>query len=168
MEKHLQEEVREGYSRSVPSLHIIYASTSGHTEFVVDHVMEVLKKVNGVEVEKQRAELATADDMLRGDVLILATSSWNTGGPEGQMNPHMHGLLRDRAADLDLQKKKVAVIGLGDDRYHFLCRAADLMIEYIETHNGTLVKPELRIVNEPYGQEKTVEKWTQEFLKAIS
>ncbi len=151
------------------SLHIIYASTSGHTEFVVDHVIAILQQLNpSVVVEKQRAELANADDMLRGDVLILATSSWNTGGPEGQMNPHMHGLLRERAATLDLQKKKVAVIGLGDDRYYFLCRAADLMIEYIETHNGTLIRPELRIVNEPYGQEKTVEKWTQQFLKAIS
>ena len=158
---------------AMTSVHIIYASTSGHTEFVVDHVMEVVlqslpKDHHDVEIEKQRAELATADDMLRGDVLILATSSWNTGGPEGQMNPHMHGLLRDRAAGLDLQKKNVAVIGLGDDRYHFLCRAADLMIEYIETHNGTLIRPELRIVNEPYGQEKTVEEWTQQFLKAIS
>lgn len=147
------------------SLHIIYASTSGHTEFVVD---TLIASLNTMTIEKQRAELATPEDFLRGDILVLASSTWNTGGPEGQLNPHMHALLMARAASVDLKGKKVAVIGLGDDRYHFLCRAADLMMEYVKTHNGVLIEPELRIINEPYGQEKTVEKWSQQFVKVIT
>jgi flavodoxin len=147
------------------SIHIICASTSGHTEFVVDTLIASLKMTT---VEKQRAEQATPEDLLRGDVLVLAASTWNTGGPEGQLNPHMHALLMARAAGVDLKGKKVAVIGLGDDRYHFLCRAADLMMEYVRSHNGVLIVPELRMINEPYGQEKTVEKWSQQFVKALT
>ncbi|UPA22444.1 flavodoxin family protein [Candidatus Peribacteria bacterium] len=145
------------------SLHIIYASTSGHTEYVVDRLIASL---TGVTAEKQRAELAQPGDLLRGDVLVLATSTWNTGGPEGQLNPHMFALLMDRAAQIDLAGKRVAVIGLGDDRYHFTCAAADHMEEFVTSHGGTLVKPTLRIINEPYGQEKTVEKWAATLQKA--
>jgi flavodoxin I len=140
----------------VTSLHIIYASTSGHTEFVVDTLMTSLKDVT---IERQRAELTQADDLLRGDILVLASSTWNTGGPEGQLNPHMFALLTVRAAAIDLKGKKVAVIGLGDDRYHFTCAAADLLEEYVTSHGGELIQPTLRIINEPYDQTKKVEEW---------
>lgn len=146
------------------TLHIIYASTSGHTEYVVDTLISSLR---GLAVEKQRAELAQPEDLLQGDVLVLATSTWNTGGPEGQLNPHMFALLMNRAADIDLQGKRVAVIGLGDDRYHFLCAAADHLEEFVKTHNGILIEPTLRIINEPYNQQKKIEQWSAAFLKAI-
>lgn len=147
------------------SLHIIYASTSGHTEYVVDTLIGSLK---GLVVEKQRAELAQSEDLLRGDVLLLAASTWNTGGPEGQLNPHMFALLMNRAADIDLQGKRVAVIGLGDERYHFLCAAADHLEEFVTSHGGVLIHPTLRIINEPYNQQKKIEQWSAAFLKAIS
>lgn len=145
------------------SLHIIYASTSGHTEYVVDQLVACIQKSrpNGsaLRVTTLRAELAQANDLLANDLLILATSSWNTGGPEGQLNPHMFALLMNRAADVDLKGKRVAVIGLGDDRYHFLCAAADHLEEFVRSHNGQLITPTLRMINEPYGQEKKISSW---------
>ncbi len=148
------------------SIHFIYASTGGHTEFVVDKVLDSARTDKTVTVEKQRAELTKPEDLLRGDILVLASSTWNTGGPEGQLNPHMHALLTARAAAVDLKQKKVAVIGLGDDRYHFTCRAADLLIEYVQTHNGIFIGPELRIINEPYDQESAVKKWASTLLNS--
>lgn len=157
------------YNAVVPSLHIIYASTSGHTEYVVDTLIaELKKKKPALAVEKQRAELAKPEDLLRGDVLLLATSSWNTGSVEGQLNPHMHALLRDRAAGVDLGGKRVAVIGLGDHRYYYTARAADLMVDFIRTHGGVLLEPVLRIINEPYGQEKAVQSFAKTFLSAAT
>jgi len=35
------------------------------------------------------AEKTQPQDLLSGDVLLLASSTWNTGGIEGQLNPHM-------------------------------------------------------------------------------
>lgn len=148
------------------TLRIIVASTSGHTDYVVDKLMEYLHAQMTLDIVKQRAELANANDLLKGDVLILAASTWNTGGPEGQLNPHMHYLLHDRAAAVDLKGKRVAVIGLGDDRYFFRVNAKHLMEEYVTSHGGILLEPSLAIVNEPYGQEKKIASWAKQFLAA--
>lgn len=154
--------------RSVPSLHLIYASTSGHTEYVVGVVVDVLKKEKpDLAVEVQQAEKVTADDVLRGDVLLLASGSWNTGGSEGQLNPHMHELLRARAKDIDLKGKSVLCIGLGDARYHFTARALTLLEEYVTSHGGKLLSPSLKVINEPYGQEETIEQWAKQILSVL-
>jgi len=150
------------------SLHIIFASTSGHTEYVVDTLIAGLaKKKPHLTVEKQRAELAKPEDLLRGDVLLLASSTWNTGSIEGQLNPHMYALLMDRASAVDLGGKKVAVIGLGDHRYYYTAKAADHLMDFVRTHNGVLIEPKLRIINEPYGQEKEIEKWGSQIFSSI-
>ncbi len=136
------------------SLHIIYASTSGHTEYVID---QVVKHLSGA--VKVRAELAQPEDFLKGDVLLLATGTWNTGGIEGQLNPHMDELLRKRATAIDLGGKKVLLIALGDDRYRYTANAMTHLIEFVKMHNGVVMEPTLKIVNEPYGQEKKIEEW---------
>jgi flavodoxin I len=153
----------------VPSLQIIYASTSGHTEYAVGCVVDALReKAPEMAVEVRRVELVQAEDLARGDVLVLASSTWNTGGSEGQLNPHMHELLRVRAKDVDLGKKPVFCLGLGDARYHFTARALTLLEEFVTTHNGTLLSPSLKIVNEPYGQEDLIVKWTEALSQSLS
>jgi flavodoxin I len=148
------------------SVHFIYASTSGHTEHVVDALAAVLK-IAGVNFGKQRAELAKADDLLRGDVLILASSTWNTGNVEGQLNPHMWSLLLDRAKAVDLAGKKVACIALGDERYFYTANAALHLEAFVEGHGGSLICPTLKIINEPYGQEAKVKEWAAQLLKIL-
>ena len=152
----------------VPNLHIIAASTSGHTDYVVAEVVVFLKnKAPKVTVNVQRAEQASSEDLLKGDVLLLASGTWNTGGNEGQLNPHMHAFVRERAADAKLKGKKVVVIGLGDERYRYTARAKDLLEEFVTSHGGTLLLPSLKIVNEPYGQEESIKKWAQTFAQKL-
>lgn len=145
------------------SLHIIYASTSGHTEYVVQRVVTVLEAA-GITPTVQKAEEADADDLTKADVLLLASSTWNTGGREGQLNPHMFTLLHKRAKDVDLAGKPIIIIGLGDERYTFTVRAAEKLIEYIESHNGQVTGEPLRIVNEPYHQNDVVDAWAKEII----
>src|SRR5260370_41739525 len=79
-------------------LRIVFASTSGHTEYVVDALIKSLKGIApGWEMEKTMAEKTQPQDLLRGDILLLAAATWNTGGTEGQLNPHMWRLLLDKA-----------------------------------------------------------------------
>jgi flavodoxin len=152
----------------VPSLSIIYASTSGHTEFVVDTLIAFLQEKGIKKIDKTKAERATVESLTQGDVLLLASSTWNTGNTEGQLNPHMHALLRERAKDIDLKGKKVALIGLGDQRYFYTCKAAKHLEEFTFTHKGTLVVPTLKILNEPYGQEEDIKKWGELLVKALN
>lgn len=148
-------------------LAIIYASTSGHTEYVVEKLAEFLGGKQ-VEVSVQRVERAKPEDLLQGDMLILASGTWNTGGVEGQLNTHMHDFLLKTAKDVDLQGKRVMLIALGDDRYFYTCRAGERMRNFVMSHGGTVVEPSLLIVNEPYGQEEKVAKWGSKVLAQLS
>jgi len=141
-------------------LHIIFASTSGHTEYVVDALAEFLKSTApDWEIEETMAVKAQPQDLLRGDVLVLASSTWNTGGIEGQLNPQMWVLLHDKAKTLDLVGKSYACIGLGDHRYFYTARAAEQLQDYVRSHHGRLIVPTLKVIDEPYGQEEAVRVW---------
>ena len=148
-------------------LHIVFASTSGHTEYVVDALVGFLKSISpGWEIEEAMAEKTQPPDLLSGDVLLLASATWNTGGTEGQLNPHMSVLLHDKAKTLDLAGKPCACIGLGDHRYFYTARAADHLQHYVRAHHGRLIVPALKIIDEPYGQEETVRAWGKQLVDA--
>ena len=150
---------------TVPSIRIVYATTSGHTEYVVKEIQQYAQaKWPQLSMELKRAETAASEDLSNVDLLILATSSWNTGNVEGQLNPHMFHFLMDIAKDVKLNGQKVAAIGLGDERYFYTCKAADHLEDYIKTHGGTLLQPTLRIINEPYGQEEKFHEWADTIL----
>ena len=148
-------------------LHIVFASTSGHTEYVVDALIDSMKSIApGWEIEETMAEKAQPQDLLSGDVLLLASATWNTGGTEGQLNPHMSVLLHDKAKALDLAGKRCACIGLGDHRYFYTARAADHLRHYVEGHHGRLIVPTLKVIDEPYGQEEAVRVWGKQLVDA--
>ena len=147
-------------------LHIVFASTSGHTAYVVDALIDCLKSTPGWAIEQTMAEKTQPQDLLSGDVLLLASATWNTGGTEGQLNPHMWALLEDKAKTLDLAGKPCACIGLGDHRYFYTARAADHLQHYVDAHHGRLIVPTLKIINEPYGQEEAVRAWGKQLVNA--
>lgn len=148
-------------------LHIIYSTSTGHTEYAVDTLIDVLRtSAPGLTVEKQRAEAAQPEDLHRGSALLLASGTWNTGGTEGQLHPHMYALLKDRVKELDLKKKPCAVIALGDDHYFYTARAMEHLMQFVLQHGGQAAES-LVIVNEPYGQEEKVAKWAGKLLAKI-
>lgn len=156
----------EVYTMHVQSVHIIYASTSGHTEYVVEVLSRFLREEKA-DVRVTKAEAAGPKDLLLGDILLLASGTWNTGGIEGQLNPHMHDFLLSRARDVSLKSKHVAIVGLGDSRYRYTCRAAELLATFISSHGGTVFGEPLLVVNEPYDQEGLVRKWGEKFLQNL-
>lgn len=151
-----------------PSLHIIYASTSGHTEYVVDELTSYLDQKNiGLTIERQKAELTKREDLLRGDVIILGSGTWNFGGIEGQLNMYMYQLLFERAKDIDLTGKTIAFICLGDDRYYYTTRCTEHFMRFMKLSHAKMLLIPLIVVNEPYGQEERVQKWGEKLLLAM-
>lgn len=149
------------------SLHIIFATSTGHTEYVIDTLIDALRaKAPALQIEKRRAELVKPEDLQKGDVLLLASGTWNTGGSEGQLNPHMHVLLKERAKESDLQKKPCLLVGLGDDRYRYTARAMEHLMQFVLQHNGTAADSFI-VINEPYGQEEKITKWAEKLLIKI-
>ncbi|MSR67350.1 hypothetical protein EXS65_00785 [Candidatus Peribacteria bacterium] len=151
------------------TLTLIYATSTGHTEFVVDTLQAALGKIlPDLRIIKQRAEVSTSEDLEKSDILLLACGSWNTGNVEGQLQPHMHELLTVRAAEAELKGKPAAAIGLGDDRYYFTARAAEKLTEYLIERQATLLLPTLIIINDPFDQTAKIEAWAKEFATAVS
>jgi flavodoxin I len=149
----------------VPRITILYASTSGHTEYVVEHLAALLRrKAKSLDCSIVRVEKATVQD-LACDLLVLASGTWNTGGVEGQLNPHMHDFVRGTAKDADLHGTSVAIIALGDDRYFYTSRAGEHLRQFALSHGGTVWPLTLTIINDPYGQEKKVEQWGEKLLQ---
>ncbi len=158
------------YSSPMPasSITIIFASTSGHTEYVVEQLVALLQeRAPQVAVTAKRAELCGPEDLTAADVLVLASGTWNMYGQEGQLNDRMHALLFDRCKDVDLSQTPVILISLGDDRYHFTARATEHFMRFLKEHNGKSLMMPLVIVNEPYGQEEKIRKWGEKFLEKM-
>lgn len=130
-------------------------------------VSSVLRE-KGVTVELQRAETAKVEDLARGDVLLLASGTWNTGGVEGQLHPYMYEFLLKRAKDASIKGKQAAIIALGDDRYRYTARAGEHLRSFVTTHGGVLITDPLAVINEPYGQEDRVQRWTQKLIQELS
>jgi flavodoxin len=152
----------------MPTLVAIYASSTGHTEFVFDVLCSALQKIlPDLQIEKVRAERAIAKDFERADVLLLGSGSWNTNSVEGQLNPHMFALLNERVSAVDLKAKPAAVVGLGDDRFHFTARATEHLQKFLQGHNGKLLLPPLVIINEPFDQTERIERWAEKFAASI-
>jgi flavodoxin len=153
----------------ISSIQIIYASSSGHTEYVVQVLAKYLKGSNpDLNVTLTRAEQAQPDDLVNGDCLILASGTWNTGGVEGQLNVHMDDLLKNRAKGVDLKGKKVAFIALGDHRYYYTARSGEHMRQFVMTHGGEPFGIPLTVIDEPFGQEERVEKWGEKFISQLT
>lgn len=153
----------------MPSLHFIYASTSGHTEYVVQTLCAyIAEHAPHIAVETQRAEEATGADLLRGDFVVLGSGTWNTGGQEGQLNLHMHALLNERAADVNLTGKAMSCISLGDERYYFRTRCTEHFLRFLREHEGKLALPPFVLVNEPYGQEEHIHAWGKKLIAKLA
>lgn len=159
--------MRSVYRLAMFTLQIIYASTSGHTEYVIEALQDFLESQK-VDVRVKRAELATSEDMAAGDVLLLASGTWNASGIEGQLNPHMDALFQSRAKEVSLQGKKMAFIALGDDRYHYTARASEHLLRFAREHGGKMLLPPLIILNEPYDQLEKIRTWGKKLLDAMA
>lgn len=147
----------------MPIINVIYASTSGHTKHVIDILSD---KISNIEYRITKAEEATSEDLLEGNVLILACGTWNLDGVEGHLNPHMNDLLNKRCKDIDLGGKNVAIIALGDDRYYYTGRATEHLMQFVLKHNGKPLGAPLLIINEPYGQEDKITKWADNLVRS--
>lgn len=147
---------------------VVWGSTSGHTEYVVERLIDVLGRgPRGSRVQAGPAETFPVTPVVQADVLVLASSTWSSNGVEGELNPHMADLVQHRASDLQVEGMSCACIGLGDHRYYYEARAADLLERFVRDHDGRLIVPTLRLIDEPYGQERLIDDWARGLVEAM-
>lgn len=149
------------------TIQIIYTTSTGNTEHVVGVLRKTLES-KGITVSSQLAEESKSEDLLKGDVLILACGTWNTGGSEGQLHVRMDAFLNGKAKAVDLEGKRVAIIALGDEEYYYTGRATEHLVQYALNHNGKLIGAPLLIINDPEEQEEKVVRWGEKLAELVN
>lgn len=145
------------------SVLIIFGSTAGNTELVVDKVASVLdEKKHKVTIE--RAERFDPKIIKKCKACVFAGSTYGQGLLQADIKAVFNKY------DFDLKKKKCAAIGLGDNKYNveYVVEAANILEEKIKEKNGKLVVKTLRINKTPVPQlNENIEKWAEELSKNI-
>ncbi len=143
-------------------IHIIYASTGGNTEHVMEQVAQYWRE-QGVGVVLHRSEQTSLSVITENKYFLFATSTWD----HGMINPFFNVLL-EQMQTADFTGKTASFIGLGDRRYeeHYFCAGMTVLKEVWEKNHGAAVGVALTIGREPFEEviEKAVKTWADTTL----
>ncbi len=149
---------------SISQVNVIYASTSGNVELVVQKAAGVLAAAGFMAI-LQRAEITKPEDLATYDCLLLATSTWD----HGEVNPFFQPVLK-YISQTDMSKQKAAFIGLGDHRYEqvFVNQGIKTVRYIFEKQGGIAIGETLEIDGDPYPhlQNKVVE-WSNQLVELL-
>lgn len=145
---------------------IIFGSTSGNTELIVDHIAALLRAL-GHEVELKPGETTTfnQDATADHDLTILASPTYGHGALQEYM---VH--INQQVATANNQGHKFAVIGLGDPKYdrNYNIESAIILENSVKKSGGELIIESLKINKSPIPHLKsTVETWVSELNKLL-
>jgi flavodoxin len=147
-------------------IHIIYASTMGHTELVAEKVSELLGNA-GIENTLHKAEVTDYSLIENNDKFIFATSTWE----HGVINPYFNQILERLSQERDLSDKIAAFIGTGSVKYeiYYFCEGAKILRKtWLEAQGGEFVQPIL-IDGLPYDKLDTlVTNWANKLIEKIN
>ncbi len=131
---------------------------------VVENVAEILKSKKH-KVAIQRAEMSEAKDLLKYDVIVLASPTYG------------HGLLQEymlaftkKIKEIDLKGRACAVIGVGDPKYEaqYHVESAATLERILTEHGGELLLPALRVSGNPVRHLKGfIPHWSKQLLAKL-
>ncbi len=146
------------------TIQVIYASTSGNVEKVVETVAEVLQS-EGFPAELHRAEQTELSLIQSNATFILATSTWE----HGRLNPFFEKLA-ESMKNQDFSGKRAAFIGLGDRRYEpvLFTEGMEKLRKIWLDQGGQEIGDRMRLQGEPYDKlENVVKPWARSFVQAL-
>jgi flavodoxin I len=147
-------------------INIIFSSIGGNTLLVVQKIAQILEKnseQNPVPVEVNMYRVDNCDPAVINncDCVILASPTYG----QGTLEEHFPSFLKKIASEVE--GKKFAVVGLGDNRYYpeYLTESGGILEEFVKNNNGQLLVPALRIGMPPIKFiDKLVPKWVEKLV----
>lgn len=129
-------------------IYLIYASTSGNVEIVMEEVAKVLK-ANGFAIFLSRVEVTPIETVSKNSKFVFGTSTWE----HGLLNPFFERLYGE-LSKIDCLGKQAAFVGLGDRRYEpvLFCEGAEKVRRLWIKAGGREIDTILKIQGEPYEQ----------------
>lgn len=143
---------------------IIYGSTGGNTELVVDQVSGFLCE-SGLSVVCRKVERfkfeSLVDEIKQAKVLILASPTYGHGQLQEDIIPFVQ-----RLDGMEFPDLHYTVIGLGDPKYdsHYHIESAVILESIMESLKAKKLLYPLRISRSPVLQiDNLIPKWSQKF-----
>ena len=143
---------------------IVYASTSGNVEFVVETVADMLTEA-GISCELHRTEQTPIDLIKNNNEFIFSTSTWE----HGEVNPFFDKLLAEMKST-DMTGKRAAFIGLGDMRYEpvLFNQGIKIVKSLFLAQGGKDISDILVLNGEPYHQvENHIKPWAVKLIEIL-
>lgn len=144
----------------MPSILIVYGSTTGNTEMAAEQIMNNLSDHSP---ELQDVADTDPEDLQEYDILILGSSTWDDGLLQQDFRDFVDGL------DVDLNGKKLAIFGLGDTNYPDFCEAAGILEQTFTGMGGTTMVETLRIDGFPdeSDNEAKIDAWSKKIAEQL-
>jgi flavodoxin len=149
----------------VEKIQIIYASTSGNTELVVEYISERIQSTSDLEFELHRAEFTDIEVILKNKYFILATSTWE----HGVVNPFFNNLIKEIQKH-NMQGKYAGFVGCGNGHYEriLFCKGIDIVKDVFIAQGGSELGHVLKIDGDPHIHlELQVKHWADGFRENI-
>lgn|GEM_PF-346233 len=142
----------------VAKVQIIYSTVGGNTEIVVKKITNDLV-LSGHQVDSFRVDNYTTENLLKYDLTILASPTYN----QGTLDDHFKPFFKNWKS-VDLTGRYFVAVGLGSMKYYseYLTEATGLLEEEISKKGCQLAIPGLRIGVDPLKVlDSLVAKWSQ-------
>lgn len=137
---------------------IVFDTYSGGTLEAAKFITNKLTE-KGHEITMKRADEITLDEFTSPELIIFGTPSWFVDNVEGK--PHEHFVkLMDTMKNSTLQKKNIAIFGLGDESYAYFCGGVTILEKFLKEKQGTIVIESLKLDSYYANQEPCHEKIT--------
>lgn len=146
------------------SILIIYGSTGGNTQMVVEAVVGHLKEA-GVSADCQRAEQSNIEDINKADVVVLASPTYGHGILERYMEAFC-----EKLKHVDFNKKQMSVIGVGEAKYElqYHLESARILEDLIQDCGGEMILPPLKISGSPVRHlTGFIPKWSAQMVEKL-
>jgi flavodoxin I len=151
---------------------IVYGSTSGNTAYLANFVEAGLLK-SGYEVMRKDVREVQFDELKNYELLVFGSSTWDGAKKDGlsgkDQNQNIQGNLQvdmkkfvESLSSYDFSQQAVAVYGVGHYSYTFTCNAANVLEEFVNSHNGRLVIESFRVTDVVDLSEDAIEQWASE------
>ncbi|OGG08154.1 hypothetical protein A3B48_03080 [Candidatus Gottesmanbacteria bacterium RIFCSPLOWO2_01_FULL_40_10] len=122
---------------------LVYATNSGGTQLASQIVQEHLMSQN-LQVTMKEVRDTQPEELTDADAVILASSTWDYEGLEGQPHPDYRPFM-ELFKGKKITGKKFAVLGLGDSSYTYFCGAVNHLEQFVKDLEGILAVDSLKI-----------------------
>jgi len=119
---------QRSFTTSLDGAVVYYSTSTGNTETVAGYIAEAAG------VSSEDIGDASPDEVTGFDSLIVGAPTWNTGADEQRSGTSWDDFLYQTLPDLDVEGKKIAVFGVGDQEQYNdnYCDAAGELYDLFE------------------------------------